>query len=179
MKVDRDSELCGKCHRRGDVTKVDAKSGFLDHREQYEELYQSKHLSIKCVDCHDPHAGVVQLRQDKKQTTRTTCENCHFKESKYQASAAHVAVKVQCIDCHMPRIGWTAWADAAKFTGDLRTHLMAIDPDQVSQFTTDGRFSQSQLALDFACKSCHGGGKASPKTDAELKARAKGYHAPK
>ena len=37
--------------------------GFIQHHEQYEELFQSKHAVIDCVQCHDPHTGVVQLRQ--------------------------------------------------------------------------------------------------------------------
>src|SRR5574341_1265502 len=63
LKVDRDAELCGKCHRRGDVTTVDAKGGFVDHHEQYEELLQSKHITLDCVTCHNPHTGVVPLRK--------------------------------------------------------------------------------------------------------------------
>ncbi len=173
----RDSELCGKCHRRGDVENVDAKDGFIEHHEQYEELFQSKHLSLKCVVCHNPHQGVVQLRKANKPTTRTQCVNCHFEKGKYQAVNAHQAMEVACMDCHMPRITKSAWGDAAKFTGDIRTHMMGIDPDQVGQFTKDGKFALSQVGLDFACKSCHvQGGKASPKTDGQLKTKAKGYH---
>jgi len=119
----------------------------------------------------------VQLRQANQPTTRTACENCHFKEAQNQ-SAAHLAVKVQCVECHMPRVGKSAWGDAAKFTGDIRTHEMAIDPMQTGQFTKDGKLALSQIGLDFACKSCHvQGGKASVKTDDALKAKAKGYHA--
>jgi hypothetical protein len=77
----------------------------------------------------------------------------------------------------MPRITKSAWGDAAKFTGDIRTHLMAIDPAQIGQFSEDGKTSLSQLGLDFACRVCHvEGGLASAKTDAELIERATGYH---
>ena len=180
MEVVRDAELCGKCHRRGDVTQIDAKSGLIDHHEQYEEMYQSKHLALKCVDCHNPHQGVVQLRKANKQTTRTLCENCHFKEARNQASPAHLAIKVACADCHMPRmIGSSASVDAAKFVGDIRVHMFAIDPDATAQFSADGKLVISQITLDFACKGCHGAGKATPKTNDELKAKAKNYHAPK
>ena len=177
MVVDRDSELCGQCHRRGAPEQVDASSGFIKHHEQYEELFQSKHIALKCVDCHDPHAGVVQLRKTGEQTTRTQCENCHFQQAKYQNSEVHKAVGVACIDCHMPRIVKSAWGNADKFTGDIRTHLMAIDPDQAGQFTEDGKFALSQISLDFACRHCHvEGGKATPKTDEQLRERATGYH---
>jgi hypothetical protein len=177
MAVDRDSEQCGKCHIRGAPEAVNASGGFIRHHEQYEELFQSKHAVIDCVQCHDPHVGVVQLRQAEAQTTRTQCENCHFENAKVQNSEVHPALGVACIDCHMPRATKSAVGDAEKFTGDLRTHLMAIDPDQVGQFTEDGSEALSQLSLDFACRHCHvEGGTASPKTDEELIERATGYH---
>ncbi len=176
MEIDRDAELCGECHLRGAPEAVNAKGGFIEHHEQYEELFQSKHIVLDCVECHDPHVGVVQLRQAKKQTTRTQCQNCHFKQAKYQDSTIHPKV-AECIDCHMPRITKSAWGDAEKFTGDIRTHLMAIDPDQVGQFTEDGKEALSQIGLDFACRHCHvKGGSATPKTDEELREKADGYH---
>jgi hypothetical protein len=118
----------------------------------------------------------VQLRQADEQTTRTQCENCHFKNAKYQDSKIHPTV-ADCIDCHMPRVTKSTWGDAEKFTGDIRTHLMAIDPDQIGQFTEDGSEALSQIGLDFACRSCHvKGGSATPKTDEELLEKADGYH---
>ncbi len=175
--VDRGSELCGKCHYRDVPEELDAKGGFIRHHEQYEELFQSKHMALDCIDCHDPHVGVIQLRKAGVQTTRTTCENCHFKEAQYQASGM-MKVLVNCIDCHMPRITKSAVGDAAKFTGDIRTHLMAIDPTQLGQFTEDGKLSQSQVGLDFGCRSCHvEGGSAIILTDDQLMERAYNYHA--
>jgi hypothetical protein len=178
MRIDRDAEACGKCHRRDAVEQVNASGGFIEHHEQYEELYQSKHITLDCVICHDPHTGVIQLRQnpDKPQTTRTTCENCHWQQASYQDSTIHPNVAT-CITCHMPRITKSAWGDAAKFMGDIRTHLMAIDAGQVSQFTDDGKVSLSQISLDFACRQCHvEGGLATVKTDEELIEKARGYH---
>jgi hypothetical protein len=156
---------------------VDASGGFIKHHEQYEELFQSKHLTLECVDCHDPHIGVIQLRKAGLQTTRTRCENCHHKETQYQASEVMKEL-VDCIDCHMPRVTKSAVGNAAKFTGDIRTHLMAIDPTMMNQFTEDGKFTLSQIGLDFACKSCHvEGGSALLYTDEELKKKAYNYHA--
>lgn len=175
--IDRDSELCGECHLRGGPEAVNASGGFIKHHEQYEELFQSKHLALDCVTCHDPHVGVVQLRQAGEQTTRTSCENCHFEKAKHQDSDFHPAMNVECIDCHMPRITKSATGNADKFTGDIRTHLMAIDPDQIGQFSEDGSTALSQLSLDFACRHCHvEGGSATAKTDDELRDRADGYH---
>jgi hypothetical protein len=173
---DRDSELCGECHVRGAPEAVDASGGFIKHHEQYEELFQSKHITIDCVVCHDPHIGVVQLGQAGEQTTRTQCENCHFDQAKVQNSAVHPAV-AECIDCHMPRVTKSAVGNAETFTGDIRTHMMAIDPDQIGQFTEDGSQALSQIGLDFACRHCHvEGGSATPKTDEELIEKANGYH---
>ena len=175
-EVDRDAELCGECHLRGAPEEVNASGGFIRHHEQYEELFQSKHITLDCVVCHDPHVGVVQLRQAGEQTTRTQCENCHFQNAKYQDSAVHPAV-ADCIDCHMARVTKSAVGNAEKFTGDIRTHLMAIDAEQIGQFTEDGSVALSQLGLNFACRSCHvEGGMAMPKTDEELIEKAIGYH---
>ncbi len=177
LVIDRSSAQCGECHYRGAPEAVDAKGGFIKHHEQYEELFQSKHITLDCVLCHDPHAGVVQLRKTNAPTTRTSCENCHFQEAKYQASDVMKAF-VNCIDCHMPRVTKSAVGNAAKFTGDIRTHLMAIDPTQIDQFTEDGKFALSQLGLNFACRSCHvEGGIASVLSDEALMREAYNYHA--
>ncbi len=176
LDIERSSALCGECHLRGGSEEVNASGGFIKHHEQYEELFQSKHITVDCVVCHDPHAGVIQLRKAEVQTTRTLCENCHFNEEKYQDSEIHPAV-ADCIDCHMPRVTKSAVGNAEMFTGDIRTHLMGIDPTQIGQFTEDGSVALSELGLDFACRSCHvEGGTATVKTDAELIDKAFGYH---
>lgn len=120
---------------------------------------------------------MIALRKAGEQTTRTKCENCHFKEAKYQALAT-MKEAVACIDCHMPRVTKSAVGNKAKFTGDIRTHLMAIDPTQASQFTEDRKFTLSQIGLDFACRNCHvEDGIAMNYTDALLKNVAYNYHA--
>ncbi len=176
MKVDRDSAACGGCHYRDVVEEVDSSDGLIRHHEQYEELFQSKHAVIDCVQCHDPHIGVIQLREEEAdKTTRVECQDCHFKESQNFNLDFHTK---NCIECHMPRITMSAVGDAAKFTGDIRTHLMAIDPKQIGQFNEDGSLALSQIGLDFACRHCHvEGGNASPKSDAELIEAASGIHA--
>ncbi|HKZ55256.1 MAG TPA: multiheme c-type cytochrome [Anaerolineales bacterium] len=177
LAVERDPELCGACHRRGGVEAVNAKDGFIEHHEQYEELFQSKHVALDCVLCHNPHTLVVQLRQEAVQTTRTACENCHFRQARYQDSQIHPNVAT-CVDCHMPRIVKSAWGDAAQFSGDIRTHLMAIDSALIHQFSEDGMTSLSQVSLDFACRQCHyeGSARGTVKTDEELMEKAEGYH---
>lgn len=174
--VDRSPELCGECHYRSAPEAVDASGGFIKHHEQYEELYQSKHIALDCVLCHNPHAGVIALRKAEVATTRVSCENCHFQEAKYQASEVMKAA-VDCIECHMPRVTKSAVGNIAKYTGDIRTHLMAIDATMMDQFTEDGKFALSQIGLNFACKSCHvDGGMGMVYSDAALLEEAYGYH---
>lgn len=179
MEVDRDAEACGACHVRGGAEAVNAQDGFIQHHEQYEELFQSKHVVIDCVVCHDPHTGVVQLREAGLPTTRTQCENCHFEQAQNQNNEVHNSINVACVDCHMPRIVKSAVSDAEGFTGDIRTHLVAIDPTQVGQFSEDGTVALSQISLDFACRHCHiADGLGRPKTDEELIQTAVNYHQP-
>lgn len=178
--IDRDAASCGQCHVRGEGPEtVPARGGFIRHHEQYDELFQGKHATFQCVACHDPHQGVIQLRQAGELTTRTQCADCHFREEKYQAVEIHTRINVQCIDCHMPRVTRSAVGDPERFTGDIRTHLMAINYDLESQFTEDGAFSKSQLSLDFACRDCHvEGGNAHPRETEVLRQAAIGYHLP-
>ncbi len=179
LKIDRDGEACGDCHMRGEIEEVDAKGGFIKHHEQYEELFQSKHITVDCVVCHDPHAGVIQLRQVGAQTTRTQCESCHFQEAEVQNSEAHVEGNIECISCHMPRVTKSALGDIEQFSGDIRTHLMAINPNQIGQFNEEGNRALSELGLDFACRSCHSEpGIAAPADDETLINSATGYHTP-
>jgi hypothetical protein len=178
MEVDRDAEACGDCHFRGAVESVDASGGFIKHHEQYEELFQSKHITIDCVICHDPHAGVVQLREFGAPTTRTNCENCHFEQALNKVNEQHARFALDCIDCHMPRVTKSAVGDPERFTGDIRTHLMAIEPTQIGQFSEDGSTALSQLGLDFACRSCHSeAGFAGELSDDMLTSAANNYHA--
>jgi hypothetical protein len=181
MLIDRSSQACQNCHSR--VSKMNITNGLIDHTDSYGDLPAGKHTALACVDCHDPHMGVVQLRQDKQPTTRTTCANCHWQQAKYQKNTVHLGMQVACTECHMPRMILSATGDPAKYQGDVRTHRMAIDPTQIEQFinvnTADGAQTQQafpQIGLNFACRHCHGGGLGSPKTDSQLLEQAEGYH---
>ncbi len=176
LEINRDGQECGRCHRRGDITQVDAADGFIQHHEQYEELFQGKHVVIDCVVCHDPHAGVVQLRESGQQTTLTQCANCHFKSERQQKITRHIDLEIPCVECHMPRLVKSAWGVAELFSGDIRTHMMAIDPYQIEQFSADGATSLSQISLNFACRHCHIPGTGLEKSDQELIEAATNYH---
>jgi len=181
LLVDRDAEACGSCHIRDSYpegkTEIDASGGFIRHHEQYEELFQTRHYALDCVDCHDPHTGVIQGRKEAGiATVNITCGNCHYEQAATQSSAI-MKNSVDCIDCHMPRIVKSAVGDADAHTGDIRTHLFAIDPNATDQFSEDGSTAISQITLDWACKSCHRtGGIGLAYDDITLRAEATGYH---
>lgn len=183
MRVERDVELCIACHRSGAGEAVIVKDGFIEHHEQYQDLTQGKHQTLECVDCHDPHRGVVQLRQAGEATTRTQCADCHWQQAAYQNNAVHRNMGFACSECHMPRIIKSAWGDAEKFTADIRTHRMAINPFQIEQFETitdesgaEVQVALPEIGLNSACRHCHGAGLGTPKTDEELINAAVGYH---
>ncbi len=178
IQIRRDAQACESCHLRGNTADLAVEDGFISHHEKYGDLFSGKHALLDCVDCHNPHSGVVQLRQAGEATTRVQCEQCHFEKAKYQKVAPHAAMKMACVECHMPRMIKVAQADPAKFTGDMRTHRMAIDPTQLEQFAADGTTILPQIGLNFACRHCHVPDGPLAKTDEQLLAAAAGYHDP-
>ncbi|MCA9970277.1 MAG: hypothetical protein KC425_08680 [Anaerolineales bacterium] len=178
MVVDRDAQSCNACHARGSMDAVSASDGFIQHHDSYETLFQGKHAVMDCVTCHDPHAGVVQLRQANAPTVQTTCESCHYDQDQVHSVAIHARIGVDCVDCHMPRLIQVAAGNVDQHAADMRTHLVAIDPAQISQFNEDGTVIP-QVSLDYACRSCHyADGFAPELPDDALIEAATGYHAP-
>jgi len=172
MPINRDAELCGSCHRRDEVTQIDAENGFIQHHEQYEELFESKKRVMDCVDCHNPHETV---KYAKGLAVKTDCENCHFEKEQFQKINDRRHAK--CVDCHMPLVTVSAVGDPARFTGDVRTHLMAINPYATDQFDKDGAFALPYISLSFACRGCHyRDGRAPDLSYEELQQAAIGYH---
>jgi hypothetical protein len=120
---------------------------------------------------------VVQHQQANVPTTQKACKDCHYQQAAYQKNPSHTALGLACVQCHMPNLIVGAWGDPAKFSGDLPTHRMAIDPTQISQIDEAGDLI-SQITLDTACRHCHGAGLGSEKTDEELLQAAANYHTP-
>ena len=183
MNIDRDAQACGNCHIRGSVNVINASGGFIRHHEQAEELYASKHLAIGCVACHDPHASAVNADEDfnPNKGIWNDCQDCHFEEAANQKSAT-MASLLACTDYHMPYGAKSAWGNGDVFTGDVRSHLFAIntDPD-APQFNEDGSETMPYLTLSFACQSCHIDGATrsnagAPRTLDVLADTASGYH---
>ncbi len=182
MNVRTDRSSCTQCHAITPADDISIDGAFISHHEQYPDLFTSKHLALDCVDCHDPHSGVVQHLQRGEQAVKATCETCHFDVARYQNNVAHEMIEIDCIDCHMPRLLRSAVGDADSFHGDMRSHVVAIDPYRVHQFEEgeDGPVVWPQLSLDFACRVCHNAddGLGRPKTDEELLQTAINYHTP-
>lgn len=185
MKIDRDSAACSQCHLRGGLDQVETLNGFIDHHEQYQDLFQGKHATLDCVLCHDPHQGVKQLAEARLPTTRTQCQECHFEQAKYQKNVKHAAMNMQCIDCHMPKIIATAWGEPTRFMGDFRTHQVAIDPTLIEQTYTvqddagnEQTLAHAQISLNSACRRCHLPETLLGMDDETLIDAATGYHSP-
>jgi predicted CXXCH cytochrome family protein len=172
MLVETGSELCRQCHEYVPTAQLDVSNGFIQHSDEYGDLSQSKHQVLDCLTCHDPHSGVVQLREAGLQTTILQCQDCHWEEAQFQNNPRHMALNIGCIDCHMPHLIQSGSANPQGYTGDMRTHVVAIDPRQISQFNADGRLATGQISLDYACRHCHG----LNISDAELLTAASGYH---
>lgn len=178
MRIERDQAACIGCHPHTGPENLPVKDGFIAHTDQYADLHQGKHAVLDCVTCHDPHKGVAQARQAGEPTVRAECVQCHFQQAQRQKVAAHKAMNMRCIECHMPKIIASAWDDPAKFTGDVRTHRMAIDPTQLSQVSEDGATLLPQIGLNSACRHCHVPNGPTAKTDEQLLGAAAGYHDP-
>jgi len=176
MQIDRDAAACTECHERTTADMLSVEDGFVSNHEDAYDLIQGHHTVIDCVTCHDPHSGVVQLRQAGLPTNQIECATCHWEEAAYQNNERHPLMGVTCVTCHMPRLIQLAQGDAETFTGDFRTHRMAIDPTQIGQFSDDGTQVLPQIGLNFACRQCHGSGMGTVKTDEELISAALGYH---
>jgi hypothetical protein len=176
--VNRDSESCTQCHAGEVAQDVTSTNGLISHDEGYVDLFQGKHAALDCVVCHDPHSGVVQLRQTEQETTQIACQNCHFSEAQNYKLEPHPR---QCVVCHMPHLIQNAEGDPERYTGDFRTHMVSIDPTQIGQFAEDGVTLLPQLSLETTCRHCHvpaRDGFATPKTDEELLEAAVNYHLP-
>ncbi|MBI4720872.1 MAG: hypothetical protein HY770_06555 [Chitinivibrionia bacterium] len=158
LTVDRSNALCGKCHIRGVVYEIPAKAGFIQHHEQWNEMFTTKHSGLQCVSCHDPHKGLHPFNPERTAAIRLRCENCHLKEtdSFKNSIIEHYNASVACIDCHMPMAGKSATGNLATFTGDVHTHLWRINTNAAAaMFTPDGTKANGYLTLEYTCKRCH------------------------
>lgn len=148
--------LCGTCHNRSYTSPINAKGGFIQHHEQWDEFMITEHVSngMTCISCHDPHKRTIW---DGDGIT-TTCASCHTDQvakTKHNASAT-------CIDCHMPfaaKSGTTIGQSG--YRGDVRSHIMRITVNGESMFTEDGSAVRddaerpASLSPAYVCLGCH------------------------
>jgi hypothetical protein len=175
---DTSPAACESCHGGIPLSQASLKDGFVDLTAGGVNLHEGKHQIIACVTCHNPHLGIAALKEAKQPATQTSCESCHWREAQNRTSMKSLA----CVDCHMPKLGLKVEGDPKKFTGDVRAHLMAINPAQLEQYITvktgndegETLIPSLQIGLNFACNSCHAGG-ISPEA---LIAEAIGFHTP-
>lgn len=162
MKIDYSSEQCGKCHIRGDVFDIPADGGYIKHHEQWNEIFTTKHATIDCVHCHDPHKGLHELNPNRDDAIRIDCEGCHLKETEsfYNTAVDEHLIQLdgrpyECITCHMPYAVKSAVARTT-YKADIRSHLFRINTDSTAEmFTADGKFANGYLTLGFVCLQCH------------------------
>lgn len=173
--VSRDAQKCRDCHMSGEIETTD---GFIQHtNHEYGDLFPGKHALIDCVDCHDPHAGVIGPREARQPAIRATCEGCHFQQA--QVEKVHRQIRIACDTCHMPQLIQNALGAPGSFMADLKTHQVVINAGQMSQFTEDDSILP-QLGLETACRQCHNSelGIGPALSDAALLGAADGYHEP-
>lgn len=179
MMIDRSNQVCGACHGIEAPGTIDAANGFTGPYTHYDELFNSKHFSLQCIACHDPHASSIYADADLNPNTGIiqACESCHWREEAVFNVQRHAALA--CTACHMPPAGLTAQGNLDHFTGDLSSHLFSINPDpSAPQFSDDGTASMPYLTLDYACGHCHNGEYATVKPVEQLAEAASGYHTP-
>jgi hypothetical protein len=174
-RIDRDAQSCRGCHMTGDLVVA---NGFIQHADgQYGDLFPGKHLALDCVDCHDPHAGVVAPRAARQTYLRATCDGCHWQQAVSQ-KPVHDRIRVECVDCHMPELIQVAVGNPDAFRADMATHQVVINAEQIAQFAEDGSILP-QLGLNSACRQCHNsaGGIGPALPDETLLDVAQDYHA--
>ena len=175
-RIDRDRQQCMDCHMTGELVVAD---GFIQHTgHEYGDLFPGKHAALDCVDCHDPHAGVVAPRAARQSYLRATCEGCHWQQVQIQ-KPPHDRIRVDCVDCHMPELIQVAVGNPDAFRADMATHQVVINAAQIGQFADDGTILP-QLGLDSACRQCHNaaGGIGPALPDNTLLEVADNYHGP-
>jgi hypothetical protein len=148
--------MCGTCHNRDYKAQINVSGGFIKHHEQWDEMATTKHggTDLTCTTCHDPHKRTIW---DGDGIIKT-CTECH---SGHEENLNH-AEGITCIDCHMP---FAAKSGAKRgdsgYKGDVRSHLLIINPSSESMFTEDGKWVKDDedrsaaLSPHFACLGCH------------------------
>ena len=180
IDVNTKASLCGGCHNHdSEQHRLSSRSNLIWAGAQYDELLNSGHRNLGCVNCHNPHKSSHNSLGGV--TIDDNCTKCHAGKTH-----SHQARGTRCKDCHMPHAAFSAattnvTAGALTFTiGDTRSHLMHIDRTKDRSewiYSADGSaFANPYLTVDFACLECHNGGTAFTMTYSEAQANAANIH---
>lgn len=180
--ADLEFERCGDCHQRnGKTNAIPVSGGFIQHREQYNELIATKHrlgsMQLTCSTCHDAHiallypnaAGNHATTGNKLTAIKVQCQSCHPNKDIVlkDGNGNPIGTKsANCIDCHMSRAKKTAVSQTigTGYKADLTTHLIKIETrpyPRDSMFNAAGTLVKldadglGRVTLDFACLPCH------------------------
>lgn len=184
ITLNKNSNLCGKCHTRNADNTIAASGGFIQHHEQYDEWLTSGHNNttnmVGCNTCHDPHASTKYDSQAPGDGVKATCASCHPNKN----GSKHSAAALTCIQCHMPKITKTA-VKTGYYTADIKTHIFKINTSAMGEmFNAAGTLANPNgdgMSLDYVCYQCHkdasgNGGSASTRTMMQLSAKATNFH---
>lgn len=175
LYVDVRAQACATCHRRGtDFNVVPASGGYIQHREQLQELLASGgHATLDCVMCHEPHTSTLT---DPNKGIRKTCTECHpTRTMGIHTGATYTRLDgysevMNCQSCHMSfavRNGRAAAIGATGKAADERTHIVRINTTSATSaqalFNMAGTAVQKDaqgraaITVDFVCMRCHAG----------------------
>ncbi len=117
-----------------------------DYCETGLRLSRMGKAGVTCLDCHDPHSGLLKLPQENN----ALCMRCHASGEKVNGIAAPVidmkshtpcpisSMGGRCVECHMPT-----------------SLYMARDPRRDHSFNSPDPFLSQELNIPNACIMCH------------------------
>ena len=177
---DTSAEACGSCHFRNGDHSIAASGGFIRHHEQFDEMINSPHSFMDCVQCHDPHKSAKYELGGVKNPDN--CTQCH-PPSRIEIKLPEM-VDTHCTECHMPMASKSATTTGSLgLLGDLSTHTFRLNTDiDAVMFSEDGKLVELDgdgnaiVRADFACIACHDGVVASLQTVEEMYSTARLVH---
>lgn len=117
-----------------------------DYCETGLRLSRMGKAGVTCLDCHDPHSGLLKLPQENN----ALCMRCHATGEKVNGVAAPVidmakhtpcppdSMGGRCVECHMPE-----------------SPYMARDPRRDHSFNSPDPAMSLELKIPNACTMCH------------------------
>ncbi|MBI5057120.1 MAG: hypothetical protein HZB61_10950, partial [Nitrospirae bacterium] len=185
---------------------------YINHHEQYNELVglnDGVHRDLNCVSCHNPHkrshkvtdaiAAALGITDNafsaEERGAVVSCESCHQPgtpgaagggaDFKVSALSYHVSA-IKCADCHMAEATKSATNESPDGAwgrkGDVKTHIVKIDPAAVTITRSNGftNVATNAISVKYACGKCHDSSMSSyigiPLTEDQAKAAATGIH---